>query len=569
MQLSKFIARIIFTIAFISTFLAFFVTIVFQYNSFEKDKLHIKKEFIQLKKSEIKNEVDRVYEFIKYKQSLVNKSNSLHNQENEEKTKDDILDWISKIRFGKDGYIFVNSLDKKALVFDGKKIENPTLHPNIKLFNQQLDTVKNENEGFFFYNFKKLDTSKEFAKLGFVKKHDKYNWIIGSGVYLDEIDNEIIRKEKIFKNTILNEINFFILILIFISIGIYFVSKKVSKYINQNITNLIFAFEKASKRNKSINTSALTYSEFISLANKLNITLENKNKTEAKLQDYIKIVNEHVMITSTDEKGIIKDISEAFCKISGYTKEELIGEHYNILRNENIPESFYENLCSNLKINKNWKGELKNKNKQGQVYWVEAIIQANIENGDFKGYTTIRTDITNKKKVEHLSITDDLTQLYNRRYFNKIIDKELNRKKREKAFISFMMIDIDYFKRYNDTYGHQAGDKALQIISAIFRISAKRSGDFVFRLGGEEFAMIFYAENFDNAYDFASKIKKEIEDLEIEHSTSEISKFITTSIGLIHKPACDITNSAELYKIADEALYRAKNSGRNCIYVEK
>jgi diguanylate cyclase (GGDEF)-like protein/PAS domain S-box-containing protein len=242
-----------------------------------------------------------------------------------------------------------------------------------------------------------------------------------------------------------------------------------------------------------------------------------------------------VIISSTNKEGIIEEVSEAFCKISGYSKEELIGKSHNIVRHEDMSKEVYENMWKDLSAGKVWKGEIKNKNKKGDTYWVEAIIQPNYENDNFVGYTAIRTNITNKKIIEHLSITDELTQMYNRRYFNKIIEEELNRRKREKTFISFMMIDIDYFKKYNDTYGHQAGDKALQNIASVFKMSSKRSGDFVFRLGGEEFAMIFYAENKDKALDFATSIKEEIEGLKIEHKTSDVSEFITVSIGLIYK----------------------------------
>jgi len=564
MQLSKFIAKLIFTIALITTFLAFFVTIVFQYNSFEKDKVYIKKEFIEEKKNEIKKEVRRVIDFIEHEHTQTDVDFI-----SEENMKKEILSWISKIRFSQDGYIFVNTLDGKALVFDGKLLKEAKIYPNEELFKQQLKAIENPNGAFFSYNFKKLNSEKEFPKISFVKKYEKYNWIIGSGTYLDGIDSEIQRKENIFKKTILEEINFFILILMFIIIIIYFITKKISEYINNNINNLISAFEIASIKNKSIDTSSLTFKEFISLANKLNITLENKNKVEEKLQDYIKIVNEHVIISTTDANGIIQNVSEAFCKISGYSKEELIGKSHNILRNEDVSENFYEELCKKLGNEKIWKGEIENKNKQGETYWVEAIIQTNFEKDKFIGYTVIRTDITNKKKVEYLSITDELTQVYNRRYFNKVIEEELNKRKREDLYISFMMIDIDYFKRYNDTYGHQAGDQALKKISAVFRLNSKRSGDFIFRLGGEEFAILFTSNSNRKAFDFANSLKDEIENLKIEHKTSSVSTYITTSIGLINKKANEVENSAELYKLADEALYKAKRSGRNCIYMKQ
>ena len=426
MKLSKFISKLVFIIAFISTFLAFFVTIIFQYNSFIKEKEHIEKEYIQLKKNEIKNEVLRVFDFIEYKQESLKEDTKI----DEELSKNEILDWISKIRFSKNGYIFVNTLDKKALVFDGEKKAIPKIHPNESLFNKQLNAIKNIDGDFISYSFKKLNTQEEFPKVAFVKLYKKYNWIIGTGVYLDEIKKEIDRKNEIFKNIIIEQIKFFIIILIFMAIGIYFISQEVSKYINENIKNLISSFESSSKDNKKINTKKLTYKEFITLANKLNEILENKNKTEEKLQDYIKIVNEHVIISSTDENGVIRNVNNAFCEISGYKKEELIGKTHSIVRHHDMPKETYMQMWQDLSKGVTWRGELKNKNKKGEAYWVEAIIQPIFEKNKLIGYTAIRNDITNKKKVEYLSITDELTQVYNRRYFNKVIEEELNRKKK-------------------------------------------------------------------------------------------------------------------------------------------
>ena len=120
------------------------------------------------------------------------------------------------------------------------------------------------------------------------------------------------------------------IIFILIILVLYLISKKISEFIDTNINHLISSFEKASIENKKIDTQNLTYKEFVSLANNLNITLESKNETEKKLQDYIQIINENVIISITNKDGLIISASEAFCKISAYTKEELIREFVNI-----------------------------------------------------------------------------------------------------------------------------------------------------------------------------------------------------------------------------------------------
>ena len=156
-----------------------------------------------------------------------------------ESNQKELLEWISSVRFGNDGYIFVNSFDKKALVFDGKKLEPPITHPFEHLFNIQLELVKNKEGGFFSYKFKKLNSNEEFDKIGFVIAYEKYNWIIGSGVYLDELEKELKRNQDVFSETINNQIISMIIIFLFILVIIYFISKNMSKYINTNIETLI------------------------------------------------------------------------------------------------------------------------------------------------------------------------------------------------------------------------------------------------------------------------------------------------------------------------------------------
>jgi signal transduction histidine kinase len=281
MKLSKFISRFIFSIAFISTSLTFLISIIFQYINFEKDKIDIKNEFIELKKSELKKEIQVVFNILGSKEKIIEKiSSEIKNNSTLEKiekeNKDEILDWLASYKVDKNGYIFVNTLDKKALIWDRKRLETPIKYPIESLYQQQLNAVKNDEGGFIFYKFKKPDSIKEFEKITFVKKYEKYNWIIGTGTYLNEVENEIERKELIFKKSIQNQMKYLLLIFILILITIYIISKKLSKYIKTNINNLTLSFEKAAKKNKKIDTNNLTYKEFISLANNLNITLENK-----------------------------------------------------------------------------------------------------------------------------------------------------------------------------------------------------------------------------------------------------------------------------------------------------
>ncbi|WP_294963031.1 GGDEF domain-containing protein [Sulfurimonas sp.] len=128
--------------------------------------------------------------------------------------------------------------------------------------------------------------------------------------------------------------------------------------------------------------------------------------------------------------------------------------------------------------------------------------------------------ITNILKEEVLH--DSLTGLYNRRYYDEIIKKELMRSKRDKILFTFVILDIDYFKRYNDTYGHQEGDNVLKAVAKVLKKNLNRRGDYCFRLGGEEFGFLFTVKSADESYRFSNMICKEIENLYIPHSKMKL-----------------------------------------------
>ena len=127
-------------------------------------------------------------------------------------------------------------------------------------------------------------------------------------------------------------------------------------------------------------------------------------------------------------------------------------------------------------------------------------------------------------------------------------------------------MDIDYFKQYNDTYGHQKGDSVLERVANVLKKKTSRASDFAFRLGGEEFGIITTLDK-EKAIEFATSIKNEIENLQIEHKASDISEHLTVSIGIVSKEGESITNSSLLYKEADDCLYEAKKLGRNSIFI--
>lgn len=173
-----------------------------------------------------------------------------------------------------------------------------------------------------------------------------------------------------------------------------------------------------------------------------------------------------------------------------------------------------------------------------------------------------------QESLQRLSITDELSGLYNRRYFNHIIPIELSRAYRDRQMIAFAIFDIDYFKNYNDHYGHIAGDIALQNVAHAMKSHFRRSEDLMFRIGGEEFASFYQCETIEEAITVANNIIQTVENLAIEHKHSGISDVLTVSGGLyVHKGTEPITLN-DLYRFADRALYRAKENGRKRVVID-
>jgi diguanylate cyclase (GGDEF)-like protein/PAS domain S-box-containing protein len=303
--------------------------------------------------------------------------------------------------------------------------------------------------------------------------------------------------------------------------------------------------------------------------NKLdNLQFEDILKIRKELEEYINTIDEYVITSKTDLQGVITYTSKAFEKISGYKEVELLGKPHNIIRHPDMSSEIFEDMWKTIAQEKIWSGEIKNLKKDGSFYWVNTkITPAYDHEGKHVGYTSVRQDISDKKKMQEEALTDELTGLYNRRYFNQVIDSEIKRTNRDNKVFSFLILDIDYFKNYNDNYGHQQGDYALQTIGTFLRMFFKRATDIVFRLGGEEFCIIYTTDTKEQATTLANTLLKELEALKIEHKFSKISEYLTVSIGMA---ICDFTDEQiksvdpkNLYAQADKELYTAKNSGRN------
>ena len=158
---------------------------------------------------------------------------------------------------------------------------------------------------------------------------------------------------------------------------------------------------------------------------------------------------------------------------------------------------------------------------------------------------------------------DGLTEIANRRYFDEYSDKEWKRAQRDQNPFSVVMIDLDSFKSYNDTYGHQQGDVCLKKVADVLKGAMKRPADLAARYGGEEFVLILPDTDAEGALNLAKKLRKDVEGLKLEHKNNVCEKWVTVSLGVATDVVKKGNSFADLLAKADKALYKAKESGRN------
>jgi diguanylate cyclase (GGDEF)-like protein/PAS domain S-box-containing protein len=272
----------------------------------------------------------------------------------------------------------------------------------------------------------------------------------------------------------------------------------------------------------------------------------------------------HDAVMITDSKGIIQSVNPSFCKLTGYSADEALGQTPNLLSSGQHDHLFYQQMWQGLKQQGYWQGEIWNKRKNGEIYpeWL-SISAVRDDKGVINQYAAIFSDITERKKreqkIHELAYFDELTGLANRRLFQDRLEQALANAKRHHHQLAVLFLDLDLFKRINDTLGHQAGDEALRQVAKRLQ-KASRAGESVARLGGDEFTMLVpECEAKEEIVKLAQRIVAQFE-LPFQIQQNELA--LTTSVGISIYPQHGHTAS-ELLKCADAAMYQAKESGRN------
>ncbi len=332
-------------------------------------------------------------------------------------------------------------------------------------------------------------------------------------------------------------------------------------------------FDKLNERITYLNKSIVSYDDEIEelhiKKNKLTLDIELiKHEMD---QIFNNSMNATWIINS---EYIIKRVNDKMKTLLGKPDSEIIEKKcFNLLNNsfcktKNCP------LIKLKKTNKKIESEtIININKKQFVFNL-SVTTFNGVSSEFLGVIMTYTDITIKKhlekklksaykELEKLSMTDGLTKIANRRNFDITFDKEIKRAKRDKEHLALIMIDIDFFKFYNDHHGHIEGDKCLIQVASIISSVTNRASDLVARYGGEEFVIILPYTTEAGAKKIATQLKEKMRENNIVHRSSKVKPYVTLSMGVFSAIPDNYLLPENMIKIADKALYEAKENGRN------
>jgi diguanylate cyclase (GGDEF)-like protein/PAS domain S-box-containing protein len=293
--------------------------------------------------------------------------------------------------------------------------------------------------------------------------------------------------------------------------------------------------------------------------------ISDRKRSEERLREASTVLaSTHDGVVVTDETGIIKSVNPAFCTISGYEEEELIGKNTSLLQSGRHDPDFFTALWQSLRADGLWQGEIWNRRKNGEIYPLWLTVSAvRTDAAEPNNYVGTFSDISSLKEsetqLEHLAHHDPLTDLPNRLVLHARLEQAISRVRRAGGCGALLFLDLDRFKHVNDSLGHPAGDELLRLVAQRLR-QRLRDTDTLARFGGDEFVVLLdqVAEPEDAAR-VAQSLIDQLDTPFILSGTREV--FIGTTIGISLFPA-DGELAEQLIQHADAALYEAKANGK-------
>jgi diguanylate cyclase (GGDEF)-like protein/PAS domain S-box-containing protein len=290
-------------------------------------------------------------------------------------------------------------------------------------------------------------------------------------------------------------------------------------------------------------------------------------ESERQLKEMLE--NLELLVVELNADGKVVYVNPSFIQVTGYgLKEVLQADYFTQFLDPQEQGKIKEAFADLLKKNANTHYENAILTRSGQtrtVSWNNTVLRDSL--GNPIGTLSLGRDITEErlaqKILQRLTTLDGLTGISNRRHFDDALDQEWRRCQRDKKPLSLIMGDIDFFKAFNDTHGHQMGDYCLKKVAGALSEPLKRPGDLVARYGGEEFMVILPDTGLPGARQIAQTMRSQVEDLGLPHDTSPVKKVVTISLGVATTIPSPMNSATDLLSAVDQALYKAKHEGRN------
>jgi len=477
--------------------------------------------------------------------------------ENKKLPKEDIFKIIkyklSQYKFYNDfsGFYFVYTLDGRNILtphlpikegINFFKMNNPLAQAFIKT---TTNLLKDKNEGFEKWRCYRVFKVKEEDKTGFIKEFEPLKIFVGSAKFDNDINESFKKKLSGLLNVITYDNN-----------------------------GYVFAYDKKGNTLSHIKKSLIGENRWNLERNGRYLVQEIINKSKRKDGAYLRYLATYDPETKrpADKISFIKNFEPLEWSIgTGLYTTKLLNdiENKKSTLQENLDETIINVICLSMLITSiiililfivlnrlnfiftRYKEHLRNANKT-----LEQKVKKRTKELE-----------KSKNKLKKLALQDSLTGLYNRRYFEKIIEKLITISKRKDEDLSLVILDIDNFKRVNDNYGHDIGDLVLKKLSSVLT-EMLRESDVISRIGGEEFAILLPNTNIHSAYELSNKIRIKVEEMNLGLDKENLLTF-TISLGVASYSKEVDENFYSIFKRADEALYEAKNTGKNKVVVQK
>jgi diguanylate cyclase (GGDEF)-like protein/PAS domain S-box-containing protein/hemerythrin-like metal-binding protein len=319
----------------------------------------------------------------------------------------------------------------------------------------------------------------------------------------------------------------------------------------------------------------------------INQRLQSEEReTQQRFELIFNTTPDAILITKLED-GLITAVNPAFTRITGFLKDEVIKKpilHLGVWSNSEERDRFTRilketGLCENeefifhRKDGTSFTGMVSARTfmMEGQPHIISVVhditarkqVEEALRESEAKLQDLLQQLEVEKRYAQESAITDGLTLLYNRRHFDATLRSDFYHLKRTEGILSLIMLDVDHFKKYNDTYGHLAGDDCLRKIGGVLKQVVGRTHDTVARYGGEEFAVIMPETDARGALIIANRLRSAVIDLQLPHSTSDVASEVTISVGVVTLRTSDMESPEQVVALTDQALYEAKRGGRN------